>query len=63
MRGNKRTKRIKDRIYDLLAQFENTPKKRKVFKSTRGLTIEAEHFRLINQITTDQTIAKIWRAK
>ena len=58
MRGNKKNKRIKNRINSLLELNVNKNKKIRSYNIYRGVSIEADHFQLINQITTDQYLAE-----
>lgn len=56
MRGNKNNKRIKNRINNLLEVNVNKVKKVKSYNINRGVSIEADHFQLLNQISTDQAL-------
>ena len=57
MRGNKKNKRIKNRINNLLESNVNKVRKVRSYNINRGVTIEADHFQLINQISKDQELA------
>jgi hypothetical protein len=57
MRGNKKNKRLKNKINDLLELKLNDNKKVRSYNIYRGVSIEADHFSLIDQITIDQQLA------
>jgi hypothetical protein len=57
MRGNKKNKRLKNKINDLLELKLNNNKKVRSYNIYRGVSIEADHFSLIDQITIDQHLA------
>jgi len=57
MRGNKKNKRLKNKINTLLELQLNKVKKVRSYNIYRGVTIEADHFSLIDQITIDKQLA------
>ena len=56
-RSSKKNKRMKNRINNLLESNVNKVRKVRSYNINRGVTIEADHFQLINQISKDQELA------